>query len=340
MASVKSLPLIEASILSPILSWLNENGANVEAHLDRARIPSEQVASGGWLSKAQVYGFLSDVVRREHCEELAFAAYQHFQMSDLGPLAAKMQSAATFKQSLDVFCRLASRSYEGNEFWLTVDADDAWFCGRVVDNAGDGHAYAQHGSLMVLLQIVRSVAGANWAPRRLCLQAPKTDALRICGGLQECEASFNYQHTAVAFPRELLARSIKRTTNAERTEGNARIGLGDVSDAQDSFADALQRLLASRFPVDGLPTLQETAEIAGTSQRTLKRRLFDDGVNYREVSDRVLFDAARRLLCDTDSSIAEISFELGYSGPNNFVRAFKRISGVTPTEFRKRPAKQ
>ena len=95
MASVKSLPLIEASILSPILSWLNENGANVEAHLDRARIPSEQVASGGWLSKAQVYCFLSDVVLRERCEELAFAAYQHFQMSDLGPLAAKMQSCIT-----------------------------------------------------------------------------------------------------------------------------------------------------------------------------------------------------------------------------------------------------
>jgi AraC-like DNA-binding protein len=303
--------------------------------LDRARIPGQLVESGGWLSKVQVYGFLHDVVQRERCEELGFASYNAFHLAVLGPVAGAMYSAPTMKASLDVFCRMAGRSYEGNKFWLAADGDDIWFCGRVVDSAGDGHAYAQHGSLMVLTQIVRAAADSGWWPRRVRLQAPRTSALHRTNGLHESRAQFNQDHTAVAIPRQLLSRRLADVGAKARGERS----LEGIPDEQESFSASLQRLLKSQFPHARLPTLEEAADIAGTSGRTLKRRLFGEGVAYREILDRVRFEFAQKRLEDADLPVGDIARELGYSGPNNFVRAFKRVAGMTPTEYRRRHSK-
>ena len=44
---------------------------------------------------------------------------------------------------------------------------------------------------------------------------------------------------------------------------------------------------------------------------------------------------AKNLLTSTSCPISEISAKCGYSGTNMFCRAFKKIHGVTPTEYRK-----
>jgi hypothetical protein len=46
----KTLPLIEASILRPIVAWLEQNGAVTERHLDARHIPGELIETGGWIS--------------------------------------------------------------------------------------------------------------------------------------------------------------------------------------------------------------------------------------------------------------------------------------------------
>lgn len=115
---------------------------------------------------------------------------------------------------------------------------------------------------------------------------------------------------------------------------DVELGSQDLPGECDSFAESLQRLLESRFPHGGLPSLEEAGEITGASQRTVKRRLFEEGITYRELLDRIRFRAARKMLGNTNLSVRDIALELGYSGPNNFIRAFKRIAGVTPSEYR------
>jgi AraC-like DNA-binding protein len=337
MANNATLPLIEASILGPVLSWLDGEGAVVERHLDRAHIPGELVAEGGWLSKAQVYGFLADVAERKRCGELAFASFEHFTLADLGPVAHAMRSAATAKESLDVFCRLASRAYEGNVFWLATDGGDVWFCNRVVDSVVDGHAYAQHASLMILLGVVRTTVGTRWRPKRVRLQAPETSAIDEIDLLQDCHVSFDQAETAVAFPRKLLSRRLAGGGRGSRSHGAGRSELSDLLSHQEGFAESLQRLIASHFSHTESPSLEHAARVTGVSQRTIKRRLFDEGLTYRGILDRIRFESARKMLVESELSVGQIAREVGYSGPNNFIRAFKRISGVTPIEYRVNP---
>lgn len=49
---------------------------------------------------------------------------------------------------------------------------------------------------------------------------------------------------------------------------------------------------------------------------------------------------SRRMLVDTDSSIAEIAFEIGYKDPLHFSRDFKKSVGVSPSQFRKNESQE
>lgn len=56
---------------------------------------------------------------------------------------------------------------------------------------------------------------------------------------------------------------------------------------------------------------------------------------YELLQDR-LHDEAVKLLKYTTLSVKEIAYELGMSDPAYFFRCFKRLTGLSPGEFRKR----
>lgn len=51
------------------------------------------------------------------------------------------------------------------------------------------------------------------------------------------------------------------------------------------------------------------------------------------IDDRVMLEA-KRLLVYTNRSVKNIGFELGFDEPTNFIKYFRRNSGLTPMEFR------
>ncbi len=86
---------------------------------------------------------------------------------------------------------------------------------------------------------------------------------------------------------------------------------------------------------DGYPTIQVTAEAVGLSVRTLQRRLSREGENYHHLADAARLETGMRLLRDTDAKLIDIAWELGYSDPANFTRAFRRWTGMPPRAFRR-----
>lgn len=51
------------------------------------------------------------------------------------------------------------------------------------------------------------------------------------------------------------------------------------------------------------------------------------------ISDRVMLEA-KRMLVHSNDSVKEIGFSLGFDEPTNFIKYFKKHSGITPVEFR------
>ena len=51
-------------------------------------------------------------------------------------------------------------------------------------------------------------------------------------------------------------------------------------------------------------------------------------------------ERARTLLLETSLSVYDVGLELGYQGPNSFIRRFKATYGITPGEFRQNKANE
>jgi AraC-like DNA-binding protein len=85
-----------------------------------------------------------------------------------------------------------------------------------------------------------------------------------------------------------------------------------------------------------LPSMDIIAERLCMSSRTLRRHLLAEGVSYRLLIDEVRMTLAEELLTLRGMTLEQISLRLGYSEVSNFLHAFKRCQGITPSEFRQR----
>lgn len=79
--------------------------------------------------------------------------------------------------------------------------------------------------------------------------------------------------------------------------------------------------------------MHSVARALGTSSRTLRRRLFEEGVTFRDVLEEALASVATRLLVEEQKSIQEAAYEMSFSEASAFCRAFKRWTGSTPKEY-------
>lgn len=88
-------------------------------------------------------------------------------------------------------------------------------------------------------------------------------------------------------------------------------------------------------PGSSLPDLPAMARIINVSERTLKRRLKEEGTSFRTLLMESRCAVAEELLKDWQLSMADIAFRLGFSDSSTFSQAFKRWHGVAPNVYRK-----
>lgn len=116
----------------------------------------------------------------------------------------------------------------------------------------------------------------------------------------------------------------------------------------------LTRMIADRFrPVRGQPVARAMAylakhfdepiragELAATVgiSRSRLMSLFKKttGGGVLDYQKQLRMARARRLLDDGDASIADVARKVGYSDPYYFSRHFRRLTGMSPSDFRKR----
>lgn len=86
----------------------------------------------------------------------------------------------------------------------------------------------------------------------------------------------------------------------------------------------------------GRCTLENVAEALQISTRTLQYQLEQSGTSFRGLLDSTRAELARHYLLEPDMSLVDVAFLLGFSEQSPFTKAFKRWTGETPGEYRKR----
>ena len=105
--------------------------------------------------------------------------------------------------------------------------------------------------------------------------------------------------------------------------------------AEHWLAGQFERLATSRG-VPSLPGMEQLAVALAVSPRTLIRRLAERNTTFRQLRDAQQRALAERLLADASYTVQEVGFLLGYPDAANFGRAFRRMFGISPGQYRRR----
>jgi len=108
--------------------------------------------------------------------------------------------------------------------------------------------------------------------------------------------------------------------------------LGELQ-AQSSISEQV-KIVLKRSLASGRPELSDIARELGVSERTLQRRITDEGKSFRELLVDARQELGRQLLADPSAEIVEVACLLGYQDASSFYRAFREWEGVTPNRWR------
>lgn len=89
--------------------------------------------------------------------------------------------------------------------------------------------------------------------------------------------------------------------------------------------------------LDAFPAVPEMAQVArdlGIAERSLRRRLAEEGTSFQALQVKARIEGALSLLRDPRNSIKDAAYAMGFATPSAFHRAFKRWTGLSPTEAR------
>jgi len=78
----------------------------------------------------------------------------------------------------------------------------------------------------------------------------------------------------------------------------------------------------------------ETARLLGLSSRSLQRRLQEEDASFREVVREARGRVAAAQLLSGDRPLSVVGFQAGYADQAHFTREFKRLTGLTPAQYR------
>ncbi|MEM1152968.1 MAG: AraC family transcriptional regulator [Pseudomonadota bacterium] len=98
-------------------------------------------------------------------------------------------------------------------------------------------------------------------------------------------------------------------------------------------ADALVREILEHN-LDQQLNLEQVAHRLNQSSRTVIRRLQHSATSFQTIKDEVYSTKAALYMRTSDVSVNGVSELLGFSGPANFRRTFKRWFGLTPGRYR------
>jgi AraC-like DNA-binding protein len=104
---------------------------------------------------------------------------------------------------------------------------------------------------------------------------------------------------------------------------------GDTSQLRTRVENAISSLLPH-----GRVLVEDVARSLGMSERTLARKLSDEGLNFTEILQELRRDLAVRYLDDRKLHVSKIAWLLGFHEVSAFTHAFKRWTGKTPSQIR------
>lgn len=306
-----------------VTGWL---GVTASAELERpGRLPAERLVDG-W---ARLRAELGDPA-------VAARAARSWALADWGLFGFYLAAAPTVRDALAAAVRCSGLITERGA-WRTVEQAGriryvwAWSGPAALD-----HALSNEVMVSGFVRGIREISGTPPLRVELAHRAPVGRAEHE--QLLECDVRFGQAETAVVMARARLDAA-PPAANPALHHFLGELVAGELQALGPAAVHVRAAQLIARRLRDG--SVAEIAEVArqlGMSERTLRRRLADEGASFRALRSAAQLDRAAELLAGGTASLTQIALATGFADASGLGRAWRRRRGQTPS--RCRPARR
>ena len=324
------IPLTRCQFLIPFADIHSEIGAPTAVLLTRFRLPTSlEEKAEHYIPILPAIRFAEAAQRSQGITDFGFQASRRLQFCHLSEkLRAMISHAPTLFTALQQVCNWAPLEDTNLNMWLERDDGNVRICSKLAGTTGLLHLeHSQWLQNIFPIHIVRQFVGPDWIPATMAFEARYMPSRETKSFWSNTRFLSGQNASWIDVPVSLLSLpNLANETPSNRSDNEAKLSGSEI-------IGALKLMLPSYLD-EGVPTVEEIAEIAGTSVRSFQRKLSLAGLTYSDLLDTVRFENASKLLREKDFKIIEVAFASGYADPAHFTRAFRRIAGVTPRQFR------
>lgn len=329
MAEPKQIPTVANSLLHPFYRLLASYELTHHIELETLRALGQDARSPWDRTVAQ----LMTAVETTGDIDLGLKAGRLFDLADGGLLAYAASSANTLRDAIAVASRHMGLLSDVSRCRLEVEGARAYVhldSTKLLPRAAvDFQASAIHTHHCRTHSI--DLSDLEWSFRH---ERP--------AAMQEYERTFGSSrlrfaapYFGVCFDARLLDIPL-RTTDArqhERVMGQIEASLAQIPQL-DTMVGGVRRAIMRDLSSNG-PSASQLSRQLRMSQRTLARRLREEGTSFRLLVDDTRRRMAKHYLADRKRTVAQIGLLLGYADVATFYRAFRRWYQTTPVQYRR-----
>lgn len=331
------IALTRIATFAPFPRFLQREGFRVNRILTSTGLAPELLLNKELLIPFKLgASFVDAIVKQTGISQIGLEVGSNTSIRDLGVFGMALNQSHTLYDLLQRLIRLMPAINSGAKAWIEdADSTEAIILRHkhqnVVQRANiDGY------TLALLIDAVRMVAGPQWRPKKIWLDAAvgRVDRFEafsdaeIVGETRE----IGFEIPRKLLPAPLLKQSPNKASRAAKLQYYEDI-IRETAPAQDFIGNITQTIRSGLG--NRLPSIDQSAALADISVRTFQRKLKAEGWFYRELIDHVRHQEMIQLLASADASILDIAHRLGYTDPANFSHACQRWTGTNPSEYRK-----
>ncbi len=324
-----------AIYLHYIDSYLEELGFDSQSIFQGAGLDYPDYSPSGDRVSLQIIANLIEYIRN-NIQKPDFA----LQLGRQIPLMAHGNLGAAMLASKDIhtllmlgvkFCRLAFSS-------ITMSVKEQGDCITFGILAESGFPVLDIAIIDAILgtamENVQRLSGVRIQPLSVAIRHKKPKHYAFYNTLLQCPIEFDAPSNLLIFSKKHMALPLQTADmlGGKILVGKCEIDLKDI-EQRSPFMGRVTEIITAYL--DTSPSLIFVADSLQMSERTLRRRLTEENINYRDLIKNIRHKKAVDLLQNTQLRIEKIAFELGYKETANFRRAFKDETGKSPREWRK-----
>jgi AraC-like DNA-binding protein len=197
----------------------------------------------------------------------------------------------------------------------------------------DPHYAAIDAGMATILHMCRLSCDKQLAPLRLELQRPAPECSQQFSEYFATNVQYGSDNNQFLFDKHHIEKLLP-TSNAELARSNEKIVRDYLANMDRSDIVMQVKTKLTDNLTSGNVSEKQMADLLHMSTRSLQRKLEEKKQSYRNLLDETRQELAVEYVRDSNLSISEVTYLLGFSEASNFTRAFKRWTGQSPSQYR------